>query len=79
MIFIILWLIFGVLCYLLAEKKGRNKITGFFVGLLFGVFAVVYYLVVGKPKKTCPYCGMKIPREAKVCPYCHKEFDLIKK
>uniref|UniRef100_A0A7C3WW89 Zinc-ribbon domain-containing protein n=1 Tax=Dictyoglomus turgidum TaxID=513050 RepID=A0A7C3WW89_9BACT len=72
-------LLCSILCYFLARKKERNKIVALFAGFLFGIFAIIYYLIVGKPKKICPYCGMKIPKEAKICPYCHREFDLIQK
>jgi hypothetical protein len=79
MAIIILWLIFGAICYLLAERKGRNKITGFLAGILFGVFALIYYLVVGEPGKICPFCKEKIKKDATVCPHCQRELDVVKK
>ena len=78
-IVMILWLIFGAVCYLLAKKKGRNKIIGFFAGILFGFFALIYYLIIGEPKKICPFCKKKIDKGAIVCPYCQREFDVIQK
>ena len=76
---IIIWLIFGVICYLLAKKKGRNEKVGLFVGTVFGIFALIYYLLVGRAKKVCPFCKKKIDKDAIVCPYCQREFDVIKK
>ncbi|RKX67699.1 hypothetical protein DRP43_06320 [candidate division TA06 bacterium] len=67
--FIIFPLIFALLCLYIAEKKGRDKWLGFLLGFLFGIFALIGYLIVKKVKK-CPACGQKIPFEAKICPYC---------
>ncbi|HOM27368.1 MAG TPA: hypothetical protein PKV21_07675 [bacterium] len=35
-------------CYKLAEKKGRSKKLALLFGLLFGIFAVIGYLLIGK-------------------------------
>lgn len=45
---IIIWLLFGVACYLIAEKKNRNPWLAALLGCLFGVFALIGYAVVGK-------------------------------
>jgi hypothetical protein len=74
-----LWLIFGTLCYWLAEKKGRNKVIGFFAGFLFGIFAIIYYLAVSETGKVCPFCKERIKEDATVCPHCQRELDVIKK
>jgi len=79
MIIVILWLIFGAICYLLAEKKGRDKRIGFLAGILFGVFALIYYLLVSEPGKICPFCKEKIKKDATVCPHCQRELDVIRK
>ncbi|MBR6517553.1 MAG: hypothetical protein IKT40_12040 [Bacilli bacterium] len=46
--FIICWLLFGGICYLLAKEKGLNTTTAAVCGCLFGVFALIYYIAVGK-------------------------------
>lgn len=38
----------AVACYCLAKDKNRNTTTAAICGLLFGIFAVIYYLCVGR-------------------------------
>jgi len=45
---IILWILFGIGCWAIAKNKNRDEATAFICGCLFGIFALVYYLVVGK-------------------------------
>ena len=42
---IIIWITFAILCYAVAEKKGRNKLIAFGLGIFFGIFALIYYVV----------------------------------
>lgn len=42
-----IWFIWGVICYTMANNRGRNGTLGFLGGLVFGFFSVVYYWVVG--------------------------------
>lgn len=44
-LFSIVW---GLVCYKLAEDRNREPILGAIGGLLFGLFAVLYYLLAGK-------------------------------
>ena len=39
MVFIV-WLIFAIACYVIASNKGQSGILWFFIGLLFGIFAL---------------------------------------
>lgn len=41
----------AVLCTLIAKEKNRNPWLGFLSGLFFGIFALIYYLAVGKKEK----------------------------
>lgn len=41
------WIGLGLICMVMAEKRGRNKTLGFVAGLFFGVFAILYYWAVG--------------------------------
>lgn len=43
---IIVWVLFGGICYLLAKEKNRNEWLAAFMGVLFGIFAVAYYIIV---------------------------------
>ena len=45
-----IWALCGFGCYKLAEKQGRNTTTGAVLGVLFGVFAVLGYVIAGDKK-----------------------------
>jgi len=49
--FIVVPLICAVGSLLLARSKGRNETIAFFLGLVFGIFAVIYYLICSPVKK----------------------------
>ena len=38
------------MCYLIADKNGRDNRWAIIWGILFGFFAVLGYLIAGKPK-----------------------------
>lgn len=48
---ILTWLACGYVCYLLAQKMGRNKILALILGLIFGWIAALVYLVLYLLKK----------------------------
>jgi len=41
----------ALLSYYMAEKRGRSPLLGIVGGILFGVFAPIYYLCVGDSKE----------------------------
>ena len=47
----ILWtgltLIFALVATGMAGVRGRSKLSGFVAGLLFGIFSILYYAIVG--------------------------------
>ena len=45
---LIVWALCGFGCYKLAENQGRNTTTAAILGVLFGVFSVIGYLIAGK-------------------------------
>jgi len=45
---ILVWILCGFVCYKIAEKNGRNKTTAAIVGAIFGLFAILGYLIAGK-------------------------------
>ena len=47
---LLIWVACAFGCYKLAEKQGRNTVLGAVLGLLFGLFAVVGYLIAGDKK-----------------------------
>lgn len=46
-IYLFIALLFAAICYRMAEKRGRNPVMGAIGGALFGILAVVYYLIAG--------------------------------
>lgn len=48
----ILW---GYICYKMAEKRGRDTFLAAILGALFGLFAVIGYAIAGD--KTPPFSG----------------------
>jgi len=42
------WILAGLVCRNLALSKNRDPFTAFWMGVLFSLFAVVYYLTVPK-------------------------------
>jgi len=52
------------LCYKIAEKNGRSKDLAIFLGIFFGIFAVIGYLIIGetelrKIERIKKYSGLK--------------------
>lgn len=43
-----LWFLCGWACYSIAENNGRNAPLAAVLGILFGVFAVIGYVIAGK-------------------------------
>ncbi|MFQ5626649.1 MAG: hypothetical protein ACE5FM_08365 [Methyloligellaceae bacterium] len=48
---ILIWIVFAVLTAIAAEVKGRNPFGWFFLGVLFGAFALIAVLVMPKVEK----------------------------
>ena len=46
----IILLIFGIVCALIANSKGRSAIAWFFIGFFFGLIGLIVLLVVGNLK-----------------------------
>ncbi len=48
---VLIWIACGFACYKLAEKQGRNTVLAAVLGVVFGLFAVVGYLIAGDKKQ----------------------------
>lgn len=49
--FIVIGLIFGVICALVANGKGRSAVGWFFLGFLFGLISLIIVCVISDLKK----------------------------
>ena len=48
---LLVWLACGFACYKLAEKQGRNTVLAAVFGVIFGLLAVLVYLIIGNKKQ----------------------------
>lgn len=46
-LYIVLW---GYICFAMAEKRGRDKYLGAILGAIFGIVAVIGYAIAGNKK-----------------------------
>ena len=46
---LVIWLVCAALCYAIAESKNRDQVVALCMGFLFGIFAVIGYVIL--PKK----------------------------
>jgi len=51
LITVIVWGLFGVLAYKMAERRGRNEGGWAVAGVLAGLFAIVLLLILGDTKE----------------------------
>lgn len=80
---LIIWLLFGIVCAVIASNKGRSGLGWFLIGVLLGPFGLILALVVSKnveavenaslssgEMKKCPHCAELVKREAIKCRFC---------
>jgi len=81
--FLVIWLLFGVVCAILANNKGHSGCLWFGLGVLLGPIGLIIVLIIpkneSKVKKTaitsgrmkeCPYCGELVAVGAIKCNHC---------
>ena len=45
---IAIWVLFGIWGASVAKKRGRNQVLGAILTVIFGIFAIFFYMIIGK-------------------------------
>lgn len=48
---LIIWALCTLACYKIAEKNHRDTAIATIMGLIFGIFAIIIYALIGEPKQ----------------------------
>jgi len=73
MTFAIIAITIIVISALLAKYKERSVGLAIVSAVFFGIFTIIYYLIVSKLKE-CPKCKMKVKETALTCYHCGHSF-----
>ena len=70
-----------------ADKRGRNGVVWFIIGLILGLIGLIIWYII-RPKtlksemkkidsgrRSCLNWGRIIPEDSRICPYCSKNFE----
>ena len=85
--FLLLYLVYGVtlgsFCAYLAGQKGRGAGSWFFLGLIFGILALLVLIglpgeqrsstKMGHNGRLCPHCIQEVHEFASACPHCQRD------
>lgn len=70
--FILFWILFGIIAAVIGDKKGQG-LFGLFLGILLGPLGILIILTTKGDRKSCPYCKELIHKKATRCSHCQKE------
>ena len=64
----------GLVCYIIANQKGRRAIWWFLYGFMFPIVALAHVIVIkNSGAYKCMYCRGWIDYDAVVCKHCGRE------
>jgi len=69
-IYVMLWVFCGFVCWAIASSKHDSGCVGFLIGFLLGPLGVLLVLASGGKVKQCPHCKERIHKDAVKCPKC---------
>ena len=72
-VFILVWVVLGLIGGYIYSRKGRSAVVGFLGGFILGPIGLILALLTRSNLKKCPYCAEYIKPEAKVCKHCGRE------
>lgn len=73
MIYILGWMVCGVIAAIIASNKRESAVVGFLIGAIFGPLGILLaFLSKGKTKE-CPHCKSNIHPDATACPNCGRD------
>jgi hypothetical protein len=49
--YVLLAVVWGIVCYVMAGNRGRNQLLGIAGGLAFGFITVIYYWIAGDTRE----------------------------
>jgi cytochrome bd-type quinol oxidase subunit 1 len=58
-------IIWAVVCYYMARRRGRDVYYALSAGLVFGIFAILYYFIVGDSKALRSQKSLEKPKKQK--------------
>lgn len=74
LIYVVLWLVMGAVCSLIAWRRGESSVFWFVAGFIFWPAALVAIAWPSRRGKPCPDCAKRAPSQALICPYCRHQF-----